>query len=41
MDYNKCFDLIHEVQQNDWVDRVHAARIDGRICQWGSTLHPN
>lgn len=41
MDYDKRVDLIHEVQQNSWVDRVNAARIDGRICQWVSTLHPD
>ncbi|KAK7417666.1 hypothetical protein QQZ08_011552 [Neonectria magnoliae] len=41
MDYNKCIDLIHEVQQSAWVDRVNAARVDGRICHWVSTLHPD
>ncbi|RSL44440.1 hypothetical protein CEP51_016224, partial [Fusarium floridanum] len=41
MDYNKCIDLIHEVQKNAWVDRVNAARVDGRMCHWVSTLHPD
>lgn len=41
MDYDKRKYLIHEVQKNVWVDRVNAARVDGRMCNWVSTLHPD
>ncbi|KAK1765045.1 phosphotransferase enzyme family protein [Phialemonium atrogriseum] len=41
MDYNKCIDLIHDAQKDVWVDRVNAGRVDGRMCNWVSTLHPD
>jgi hypothetical protein len=41
MDYNKRIELIHEAQKNIWVDKVNEARVDGRMCRWVSTLHPD
>ena len=41
MDYDKRKDIVHEVQKNVWVERVNAARIDGRMCSWVTTLHPD
>lgn len=41
MDYNKRIDLIHEAQKDVWIDRVNEARVDGRMCHWVSTLHPD
>lgn len=41
MDYDKRTDLIQEVQKNAWVERVNAARIDGRMRSWVTTLHPD
>lgn len=41
MDYDKRIELIHEVQKHVWVGRVNSARVDGRMCHWVSTLHPD
>ncbi|KAH8706883.1 hypothetical protein GQ44DRAFT_743463 [Phaeosphaeriaceae sp. PMI808] len=41
MGYDKRTDLIHEVQKNVWVERVNATRVDGRMCSWVTTLHPD
>lgn len=41
MDCNKRIELIHEAQKNIWVDKVNEARVDGRMCHWVSTLHPD
>lgn len=41
MDYDKRNFLFQEVQKDIWVDKVNAARVDGRMCGWVTTLHPD
>jgi hypothetical protein len=41
MDYDKRIEPIHKLEENAWVDMVNAARVDGRMCQWVSALHPD
>lgn len=40
MDYNKSLDLLHMAQEEDWVNQVNKARVDGRICDWVTAHHP-
>ncbi|KAE8148026.1 hypothetical protein BDV25DRAFT_142161 [Aspergillus avenaceus] len=40
MDYNKPLDLLHMVEESDWVRKVNMARVDGRICDWARGFHP-
>ncbi|KAH6722439.1 hypothetical protein BKA61DRAFT_640057 [Leptodontidium sp. MPI-SDFR-AT-0119] len=41
MDYDKRKHLIQEVQKDNWIDKVNAARVDGRMCSWITTFHPD
>lgn len=40
MDYHKCLDLLHQTEEDIWVDRINEARTDGRLCAWVTTLFP-
>ncbi|KAJ5573983.1 uncharacterized protein N7459_008410 [Penicillium hispanicum] len=40
MDYHKCLDYLHQVEEDIWVDLINEARIDGRLCDWVGTLLP-
>ena len=41
MDYDRRKHLIQGVQKDDWIDKVNAARVDGQMCSWITTLHPH
>ncbi|KAF9894734.1 hypothetical protein FE257_006624 [Aspergillus nanangensis] len=41
MDTNALIDLVHEVQDQLWVDKVNEAHRTGRLCEWVSTFHPD
>ena len=41
MNYDKRTKLLQEVQKEIWVERVFAALVDGWMCSWVTTLHPN
>jgi hypothetical protein len=38
MNWDNRLDVIHQVQSDIWVDKVNAARVDGRMAGWASTL---
>jgi hypothetical protein len=38
MDNDKRLDLIHAAQSEIWVDKVNAARVDGRMAAWATNL---
>lgn len=40
MDYNKCIEYAHQVGEDIWVDKINSFRIDGRLCSWVTTFHP-
>ncbi|KAJ5775788.1 uncharacterized protein N7511_000799 [Penicillium nucicola] len=40
MDHNEPLGLLHTAQEADWVDKVNMARVDGRLCDWATSLHP-
>lgn len=40
MEYHKCLDYLHLVEENIWVDGINKARVDGRLCAWVATLLP-
>lgn len=40
MDYHKCLNYLHLVEEDIWVDSVNKARVDGRLCAWVATLLP-
>ncbi|CAG8182064.1 unnamed protein product [Penicillium olsonii] len=40
MDYNKPLDLLHRAEEAEWVHKVNMARVDGRLCDWATSLHP-
>lgn len=40
MEVNKPIELIHDIQQRLWIERVDQARLAGRITDWISSLHP-
>ncbi|GCB17281.1 hypothetical protein AAWM_00166 [Aspergillus awamori] len=40
MDYNKPLDVLHMAEETVWVEKINAARLDGRICSWRSGFHP-
>ncbi|RMD41225.1 hypothetical protein DV735_g3921, partial [Chaetothyriales sp. CBS 134920] len=40
MDTNEPIELVHEVQKQQWVNRVNDARVAGKITTWVSSLHP-
>lgn len=41
MDTNALIDLVHEVQDQLWVDKVNETHRTGRLCEWVSTFHPD
>jgi hypothetical protein len=41
MDTNALIDLVHEVQDQLWVDKVNEAYRTGLLCEWVSTFHPD
>ncbi|KAB8260079.1 phosphotransferase enzyme family protein [Aspergillus pseudonomiae] len=41
MDTNMLIDLVHEVQDQLWVDKVNETHRTGRLCEWVSTFHPD
>ncbi|KAF7179136.1 hypothetical protein CNMCM7691_008067 [Aspergillus felis] len=40
MDYHNPLNLLHMVEESDWVNKVNMARVDGRICTWAQGFHP-
>ncbi|KAJ5972399.1 uncharacterized protein N7479_002317 [Penicillium vulpinum] len=40
MDYDKRLDLLHEAEEEIWLEKVLKARSDGSFCAWVSSLHP-
>ena len=40
MDYHKGLDHIHQAEEDIWVSRVNEARLNGQLCSWMSTFHP-
>lgn len=41
MNVDERLELIHKAQTDHWVDKVNAARLDGRLAKWLSTFHPD
>lgn len=41
MDTNALLDIVHEVQDEIWADKVNEIHSTGRLCQWVSMFHPN
>ena len=41
MDYNQGIDFSHQVQEDIWVDEINKFRVNGRMCEWVATLHPD
>lgn len=41
MDTNMLIDLVHEVQDQLWVDKVNETHRKGLLCEWVSTFHPD
>ncbi|KAI2670582.1 hypothetical protein LCP963914a_9840 [Penicillium roqueforti] len=40
MDYNKPLDLLHRAEEAEWVHKVNMAWVDGCLCDWATSLHP-
>ncbi|KAJ5095627.1 hypothetical protein NUU61_004983 [Penicillium alfredii] len=40
MEYNKCLDHIHQAEENIWVDCINTYQVNGRFCEWITSLHP-
>ncbi|KAL2827721.1 hypothetical protein BDW59DRAFT_179007 [Aspergillus cavernicola] len=38
---NAIIDLVHQVQDELWVDKVNKTHRTGHLCQWVSTFHPD
>lgn len=41
MEVNSLVDIVHEVQDLLWVDKVNETHQTGRLCPWVSTFHPD
>lgn len=40
MDYNQSIEFAHQVEEDIWFDQVKTLRLDGRLCDWVTTFHP-
>ncbi|KAJ5788919.1 Aminoglycoside phosphotransferase [Penicillium psychrosexuale] len=40
MDYNKLIDSSHEAQEGLWVDEINKFRVNGHLCEWVASFHP-
>lgn len=40
MEYNQICDILARTQEEIWVDKINAARLDGKLCDWATQLHP-
>ena len=40
MDYHKGLDLLHQTEEDIWVDKINEARTNGALCAWVTRLLP-
>ncbi|CAG8917487.1 unnamed protein product [Penicillium salamii] len=41
MDYNQGLDFSHQTQEEIWVDEINRFRINGGLCEWVASFHPD
>lgn len=40
MDYHRCLDILHQTEEDIWVDKINEARKNGALCAWITSLLP-
>lgn len=41
MDYNQGLDFSHQTQEEIWVDEINRFRMNGGLCEWVASFHPD